>query len=167
MTTLTTGKVLTEELSQFAHELREAGFRTYVFTSDVKRVENGGREACATHLGFSREVDGRECRASVSQEYRSFGGYTFSMPIKPSREHGSAMFIGGDSAPEFDELTLENARLYASPTGRNALVGTHENYAPGFAELYTEVVDAWSPERVERYQRDMLATEARRALGTE
>ena len=122
-------KILTKRLSAFADELRADGFRVYVFQSDVERVAKGGRENCATWFGFSRMVGERECYASVSDS-GMFGGYQFSMPIKPSREHGSAMYIGGRDTPEFDELTLENARLYASPTGRNALVGTRENYGP-------------------------------------
>lgn len=125
----TQDEILTERLAQFADELRSEGFRVYVFRSDVKRVERGGKQSCARWLGFSREVDGRECYASVSDSGR-FGGYQFSMPIKPSRVNGSSMFIGGAEATEFDELTLDNARLYASPTGRNALVGTQENYGP-------------------------------------
>lgn len=129
--------ILTPDLAEYAAMLADNGFRVYVFTSDVARVAKGGKKACATSLGFSRIVDGDECRASVSTTY--FGRPQFSMPIKPSRQHGSAMFIGGDSAPEDDGLTLYNAELYASPTGTNRLVGTHKNHHAGFAHRYTEI----------------------------
>jgi len=126
------------ELADFGKELMSAGFRVYVFRSDQDRVAKGGREGCATTLGFSRQVEGRECFGSVS-----FGlsGFQFSMPIKPSTKHGSAMFISkADRAPEFDDLTLTNAELYASPTGYNPLVGTHENHPDWVLDIYVEVV---------------------------
>lgn len=133
--------ILTPELAEFARELISHGFKVRVFRSDVDRVAKGGRKASTTHLGFSRVVDGRECVASVGTNGR-FGGYSFSMPMKPSRAHGSSMWIGsGDDMPEFDDLTVTNAELYASPTGYNRLVGTHDNDGAWSASLYAELVD--------------------------
>lgn len=131
-------RIVTPELADFGKELLAAGFKVFVFRSDVERVSKGGKESCATTVGFSRVVDGRECFGSVSY---SLAGYQFSMPIKPSREHGSAMFIGGDKLPEFDSLTLANAELYASPTGFNRLVGTQENDPDWLAGIYVEVTE--------------------------
>ncbi len=130
--------ILTPELAEFARTLNERGFKTFVFRSEIARVENGGREGVHTHLGFSREVDGQECFGSVSY---SLNGYTFHMPIKPSREHGSGMFIGGDNVTEFDVLSITNAEKYASPFGTNHLVGTHANDNTHFAGLYVELAN--------------------------
>jgi hypothetical protein len=150
--------ILIPELAEFAGLLTNNDFRVYVFKSEITRMERGGLESSVKHLGFSRVVDDRECFASVSLDGR-FGGpprphhrplrlsarpllpWSFSMPIKPSREHGSGMFIGGDHIEDFDLLTLPNAMLYASPTGRNHLVGTHENDNGAFAHLYVEIHD--------------------------
>ncbi len=132
------------ELAEYARTLTRNGFRVYVFKSEITRMERGGLESCVKHLGFSRAVDARECFASVSLDGR-FGGPSFNMPIKPSREHGSSMFIHGDHAPENEVLTLTNAMLYASPTGSNRLVGIHENDPSHIAHLYVEVTDASVP----------------------
>lgn len=129
-------RILIPELADYAKELVGAGFSVYVFTSDVKRVDNGGKESCATHLGFSRVVGDQVCFASVSY---SLAGFQFDMPMKPSRQHGSSMFIGGADAPEFEELTVRKAELYASPTGRNLLVGTQANDPAWCIHLYSHV----------------------------
>lgn len=132
----TLARIVQSELSDFGKELLAAGFKVYVFRSDAERVAKGGRESCATHIGFSRVVGEQECFASVSY---GLAGYQFNMPIKPSRKHGSSMFIGDtDQMPEFDSLTLANAELYASPTGFNRLVGTQSN-DPWGRGLYVEV----------------------------
>lgn len=132
--------ILLPELHEFAVLLAGSGFRVFVFKSEVERVAKGGKKSIAKTLGFSRMVDDVECNASVSASYTyPFGGFQFTMPIKPSREHGSSMFIGDDRASDSDELTLANAELYASPTGYNRLVGTHKNYHQGFAHLYVEI----------------------------
>lgn len=124
------------ELAAFGKQLLAEGFKVYVFRSDVERVAKGGKESCARHIAFSRIVDGQECFGSVDY---SLAGYQFYMPIKPSRKNGSSMFISNTKeAPEFDSLTLDNAKRYASPTGYNPLVGTQKN-DPHFAYLYVEV----------------------------
>lgn len=137
--TPTLARIAHPELSDFGKLLLAHGFKVFVFRSDVERVAKGGLEAHARHISFSREVDGRTCRASVDY---GLAGYQFYMPIKPSRENGSGMFIGNtNEMPEFDSLTLENAELYASPTGYNRLVGTQENYPDGYDHLYIEVTE--------------------------
>jgi hypothetical protein len=72
---------------------------------------------------YSRMVDGRECFGSV-QRGGALEGYQHHMPIKPSKEHGSSMFV--EDVP--DELTIEAATAVASPRNYNKLVGSHENY---------------------------------------
>lgn len=130
-------RIVLTDLATFGKELLAAGFTVYVFRSDVERVAKGGKESCAKTIGFSRIVDEQECFANVSY---GLAGYQFSMPIKPSRENGSGMFIGKtDNMPEFDSLTLANAELYASPTGFNPLVGTQRNDNTRFHDLYVEV----------------------------
>jgi hypothetical protein len=140
MNSPTLARIVLPELSDFGKQLLAEGYKVFVFRSDVERVAKGGKESCATTIGFSRVVDGRECFASVSRGYGR-GGYQFSMPMKPSRKHGSSMFIGNtDQTPEFESLTLDNAELYASPTGYNRLVGTQENDPAWLNGLYIEVV---------------------------
>lgn len=139
MDTVTLPDVLLPELTEFARTLKANGFEVYVFKSDARRVGNGGKPACARTLGFSRTVDGKVCWASVS--FDNFGFVQFSMPIRPSRQAGSSMFIGGDSMPRDDELTLDLAELYASPTGHNRLVGTQANDGSTFAHLYVSLPD--------------------------
>lgn len=138
--TTTFSQILHPDLAEFAAKLKGRDFRVFVFKSDVDRVAKGGKEACATHLSFSRIVDGQECFGSVS---RDLGGYSFTMPIRPSRENGSSMFIGLDRATEtdLDGLTIPAAELYASPFGSNSLVGRQANFGnEGYAHLYVEVV---------------------------
>lgn len=136
--TPTLARICRPELADFGKELLAAGFRVWVFASDVERVAKGGLESCARSIRFSRVVDGRECFGSVDH---SVAGYQFHMPIKPSRENGSSMFVSpGDETPEFEPLDVAKAELYASPTGYNRLVGRQENYESSFAHrLYTEV----------------------------
>lgn len=133
----TLARIVQSDLSDFGKELLAAGFKVYVFRSDAERVAKGGKESSATHIGFSRVVNERECWGSVDY---SLAGYQFHMPIKPSRENGSSMFIARtDQAPEFEELTLANAELYASPIGWNPLVRRQENYPGWYRDLYVEV----------------------------
>lgn len=133
----TLARIARPELADFGKQLLAAGFKVFVFRSDVERVANGGRESYATNIGFSRVVNGQECFASVGSD---LAGYKFRMPIKPSQKNGSSMFIcNTDSPPEFDSLTLDNAELYASPTGYNRLVGTQKNDPAWLDGLYVEV----------------------------
>lgn len=144
----TTARILKPALAEFAKELLANGYKVYVFKSDIKRVANGGLESVATSMGFSREVDGETRYASVSIGH--FEAANFSFPIRPSRQHGSSMWIGGakelrdqDTYGSMSEaLILENAALYTSPTASNPLVGTHQNYGGTYwreGGIYEEV----------------------------
>lgn len=76
---------------------------------------------------YSQMVDGRECFGTVQTNgYRSeaFREYEHHMPIKPSIEHGSSMWVEG--VP--NELTIEAARAVAQPSNYNPIVGRHDNY---------------------------------------
>jgi hypothetical protein len=143
----TTARILKPVLADFAKELLATGeFKVYLPASDVKRVANGGKESVGTWFRFSREVDGKTCYASVEVGY--FDAASFSMPIMPSTRHGSSMWVGDAKTLRTMEqygsiseaLTVENARLYASPFNSNPLVGRQANYADTqFAHLYQEV----------------------------
>jgi hypothetical protein len=67
-------------------------------------------------------VDGRRCWGSV--EVTDFEGYRHHMPIRPSRENGSSMWV--KDVPDY--LDVETARKVASPRNYNPLVGTQENW---------------------------------------
>lgn len=132
--------VLAPRLAQYARELLAAGFRVYLPASAVKRVDNGGLPQVCKWLQFSREVDGQTCYATVSLGY--FDAAEFSMPIPPTRENGSSMWIGSRRSPmgSSEALDLTNARRYAVKTAYNPLVGTQRNFTdPTWqAKLYIE-----------------------------
>jgi hypothetical protein len=139
----TTARILKPFLADFAKELLADGFKVYLYRSDVERVAKGGKESCATAFGFSRTVDGQECYASVEEDF--FQSVKFSMPIKPSRENGSGMWVGGSvehHGTTSEVACVENARLYASPFNSNPLVGRQANYRdPVWQDrLYVEAV---------------------------
>ena len=74
---------------------------------------------------YSRMVDGVECFGTVEKDQAPLArGYKHTMPIRPSVEHGSSMFVAG--VPE--ELTVEAAEAVASPSNYNHLVGIQKNY---------------------------------------
>lgn len=137
----TTAHILTPFLATFAKELLADGFKVYLPDSDVTRVAKGGKPAVGKWFTFSRTVDGQECYAHVSEDF--FETVKFSMPIKPSREHGSSMWVGGSverHGTTSEIACIENARLYTRPFNSNPLVGTHANYwNPLFPDSYVEV----------------------------
>lgn len=144
----TTAHILKPFLARFAKDLLANGFKVYVFTSDVQRIARGGPPQSATFFRFSRDVDGQTCYASVSEDF--FETVKFNMPIKPSVKNGSGMWIGNAATLRTMErygsateaMTVENAKLYASPTGTNPLVGTQQNYGElTFPNMYTEVTE--------------------------
>lgn len=101
-----------EALREYATLLQANGFTIYEPKGTI-----GVR-----YFTYSRLVDGVECFGTVQQA--DFGGYSHTMPIKPSHEHGSSMFVA--NVP--DELTVQAARKVAQPTNWNDLVGTQQNY---------------------------------------
>ncbi|ANA87033.1 hypothetical protein PBI_KATHERINEG_97 [Gordonia phage KatherineG] len=105
-----------EKLQAYAEELKAAGFEVWIPT----------RPGSAFFL-YSRHVDGQTCYGSVQQMTLRLEGYSHSMPIKPSREHGSSMFIE-DVEDGWDCLTVEAAELIARPENYNPLVGRQKNH---------------------------------------
>lgn len=123
--------------------IRDEGLRTY---ADV--LERAGfaiYESNAVGLNFfrySRVVNGRECFGYVQLGY--FGGYSHTMPIPPTRENGSSMWVDGvpDSTPDQgnrlgNPLTVEAATMVARPWNSNPLVGRQANYDdPRWRRMY-------------------------------
>jgi len=144
----TTAHILKPFLARFAQELLADGFKVYLPASDITRVAKGGMEKVGTWFTFSRTVDGQECYAHVYEDF--FETVKFSMPIKPSVQSGSSMWIGGDaelrSLERYGSTTeaacIENARLYTRPFNSNPLVGRQANYwNPTFPDSYVAVTE--------------------------
>lgn len=109
----------------------------------------------AGYFMYSRMVDGQECFGTVEKRDRPLDhGYEHHMPIKPSQEFGSSMFveIRTESAnqgrgrqvtiEQLDELTVEHAMLTARPENWNSVVGTQKNYSDTrFAHMYIKRTD--------------------------
>lgn len=110
-------------LQMFATMLKNEGFRVYVLKSPSGRT-----------LKFSRNVDGQECFGYVSNAFKS---YEFYMPIKPSVENGSSMWVNGVNG----DLTIANAKKVARKLNYNPLVGTQQNYfdTEWHFKLYEEI----------------------------
>ena len=102
--------ILNDELRHYAKLLSNRGFTIHEPTS---MHDN--------EFGYSQMVGGRKCFGSVMQTRD--GSFKHLMPITPSQENGSWMFV--DGVP--DALTVEAARTVAQPTNWNKLVGTQEN----------------------------------------
>jgi hypothetical protein len=120
----------TPELQRYAIRLQAAGFTIYHHKAERTNVH--GSVIPARYFVYSREVDGVELFGTVQD-----GDFPLlsvelehSMPIKPSREHGSSMFIEergcDDPLPAPD--TVEYAERVTQPTNWNHLVGMHRNY---------------------------------------
>ncbi|AVO21355.1 hypothetical protein PBI_MEGABEAR_45 [Mycobacterium phage Megabear] len=120
-----------EGLRTYADVLEQAGFTVYETNS-----------VTLNYFRYSRMVDGKECFGYVQLGH--YGGYSHSMPIRPSTEHGSSMWVEGvpDSTPQQgnklgNPLTVKAATKVASPTNWNPLVGEQENYDnPRFHHMY-------------------------------
>lgn len=113
-------KITDESLRQYATELLGAGFTVYV----------SPRPGFGTYFLYSRVLDGRTLWGSVQLGDLPLLGQPpeHHMPIKTSREHGSSMFVESPALKDLDPLTVEYARIVASPTNRNHIVGRHENW---------------------------------------
>lgn len=115
---------LDEALTAYAALLTEAGFTVTVPTGDWN------------FFRYSRIVDGVECSGTVHQCTYRLEGYSHSMPIRPSRENGSSMWIP-EVEDGWDNLTVEAAELIARPYNSNDVVGSHANYRhPRDADRY-------------------------------
>ncbi|WPH57854.1 hypothetical protein [Mycobacterium phage WXIN] len=114
-----------EGLKSYAHLLESKGFAIY--------EPKGIGYTSGSYFTYSRLVDGQECFGTVQAEH--FGGYTHTMPIKPSRENGSSMWVAklpgqddNSNDGSYEVLTVEAAEMVARPTNSNPLVGTQKNY---------------------------------------
>lgn len=99
-----------DALREYADLLHDNGFAIY---------EPGGTW---DFFLYSQVIDGQECFGTV--QYDRIDGIAHHMPIKPSRENGSSMWVQG--VP--DEFTVEAARAVAQPANFNPLVGHQRNY---------------------------------------
>lgn len=94
-----------------ASELEAVGIDIYVATSQLSR----------------RNIDWFQFRKNGNIGYYDGSSFdhSWSMPIKPSREHGSGMFV--DAAEDAD-TNVEAALIILADTNRNDIVGTHSNF---------------------------------------
>ena len=104
-----------DALREYAAQLCTAGFTVYVPKSPGWH-----------YIGYSRVVDGQECLGFVQRGEFASDGWKHHMPIKPSLENGSSMWI--DGVPDSQTLTVDDACRVASPVNRNPLVGVQRNY---------------------------------------
>jgi hypothetical protein len=93
-----------QTLTDYGHELVAAGFEVW-----LHRFGEG-------YLTYRNPETG-DCG---SLQYSYFEGWGHSMPIVPSREYGSSMYIEDPADP----WTVEAARQCAQPTNWNKAVGT-------------------------------------------
>lgn len=114
MTTIET--IADPQLREFAQTLLANGFTVWLSKGSLR----------SSYITYSQMVDDKECFGTVSAQRIALGGsrYTHLMPIRPSREYGSSMWVEG--VP--NELSLEAAQKVAQPTNRNHVVGQHENW---------------------------------------
>ena len=97
-------------LLEYANTLAAAGFEVW----------HGASQGSPGYLVYRNASNG--CWGTFQRSY--FDGWQHLMPIKPSREHGSAMYLDRPIPP----WTVAAARQCAQPTNRNDLVGRHANY---------------------------------------
>lgn len=114
-----------DALREYADQLERNGFTVYEPKSNPSR-----------YFLYSRFVGGQECFGYVQSDWYGGpggpSGYSHAMPIRPSIEHGSSMFVEGVA----NALTVEAAKAVARPTNRNNLVGTQKNYRDKIDQLY-------------------------------
>lgn len=108
-------------LNEYADLLADNGFTIYLPTSP-------GRH---DWFIYSQVRDDRECFGTVQAEY--FGGYSHSMPIRPSVAFGSNVVVDGVPNPKDSigraELTVAEARRVARPSNTGPYIsGWHRNY---------------------------------------
>lgn len=101
-------------LREYAELLHANGFNIYESTRSAK------------YFVYSRMVDGVECFGDVQRDDVGFG-YSHYMPIKPSVENGSSMFVDYPDGRPVNDLTIEAAKQVAKPTNWNRLVGLQKN----------------------------------------
>lgn len=99
----------TERLEEYGRRLVAAGFRVWL-TPVTSR--SGG------YLTYERDGFWGHLQSSY------FGEWAHDMPLVPSREFGSSMFIG---VPVEDVWSVEAAEQAARATNHNDVVGTRPN----------------------------------------
>ena len=108
----------TAETLAVATELESAGFDIHVSSSSAK---------------FYRRLNWFQFRKNGRIGYYSgdfLADHNWSMPIRPSREHGSGMFVeAAEDAPN----AIEAATIITHESNYNPIIGTHKNYADEFA----------------------------------
>lgn len=119
--------IRSDELREYADLLEASGFAIYEPTS-------GG-----DYFMYSRVVDGQECFGQIARKDRPLDhGYEHHMPIKPSQEFGSRMFVEirtesthprRVTIEHLDEMTVRDAMLVARPENWNSVVGVQKNYS--------------------------------------
>ena len=101
-----------------ATQLESAGFDIHVPSHDAD---------------LSRRLNWFQFRKNGRIGYYSgdfLADHRWSMPIHPSREHGSSMFVeAAENAPN----VIEAATIITQESNFNPIVGTHKNYASNFA----------------------------------
>lgn len=117
-----------ETLRAYAELLQRAGFAIY----EPKGV-------VGDYFMYSRIVDDVECFGLVQREWGGAEVYRHLMPIQPSVEHGSSMYVDG----VLNELTIDVAQEIASPRNTNSVVGTHDNFND---RRFLDMYEKWSVE---------------------
>lgn len=117
--------VLVEELVGYAERLRKHGFTVYVHPVETRREGEYGKQ---TFFGYSQVVGDRPCFGNVQRAsfWRLGQPGEHHMPIKPSRENGSSMFV--PAADKFAWDDVQAARMVARPENSNPLVGLQRNH---------------------------------------
>ena len=108
--------IIDDGLRVYADLLERNGFSIYEPVS--------GKVSPGSYFMYSRDVNGQECFGYVQKDYATGKTYSHTMPIRPSIQHGSSMYVDGTD----DQLTVEAARKVASPFNTNNVVGRHANY---------------------------------------
>jgi hypothetical protein len=98
---------ITNRLEEYGARLKAAGFRVW-----VTPTPRGG------YLTYERDGYYGHLQAS------DFEGWRHDMPLVPSREYGSSMFIG---EPVEDVWSVAAAEQAARATNHNDVVGTRPN----------------------------------------
>lgn len=115
-------------IAAYAEVLMAAGFTVY--------APPATRRDALNFLHYSQVVDGKVCFGTVSMDW--FDSFVHSMPVKPSREHGSAIIL----SKEIDPWSIEAAIRHAQPRNPGAFIGgvVKENHKPwGIGERYFPV----------------------------
>ncbi|AOE44701.1 hypothetical protein SEA_STROSAHL_98 [Gordonia phage Strosahl] len=113
-----------EKLREYAQLLHDNGFTVHVPRS------------IAHYFKYSRVVDGNEYYGTVQRCTLRLEGYSHAMPIKPSRDFGSSMYVP-DVEDGWDNLTVEAAEKVAQKFNHNKDVGNQQNNAHvRFMDMY-------------------------------